>query len=1070
MAADSQQQLQEQPHPWAALFGDGGIKTALPEGAASSSILTIPPTPAANPNSVPKKAFSGLPSNLPGISASTLSLPAMKGFKLNGGLSSRPTTKSNTASASSSRPTSAEDLSRFKPLQIGQFVEALSNPDWARNAKVAEQHCRPDVLVLDIRPSTSFAAARVCSSINICAPSTLLKRPGVTVERIEQDMLCNNRDRKRFLQWRNGPKKSANTSPDESSPSPKRGATACDAGDFGFKSIIVLDTDTARVSDMGNPTAGGGGPCLIGMLKKFDAAGYAGDLCWLVGGFNKLTSSKEAEALIENKPLSDANHESDDEATDSTGLPGSAAALTPDGRTTSPALAQKLKLPPSGSPFEIGSTSGRKGSLVQPRGLPMEAFQAQSTIAGWPGQAQANRSVNQEQAPAAPQFNLDNRNAGAEQVSSVEFDSSLAQQSDGKLTPPPDPIPRVISQQSACANPFFDNIRQNRELAHGITETIPMELPHMSQPQIEALPPFLQKLVGMSGHERAISLAQSFFDVEKAEQNRLIATMQQHSQQSCEDPRKLASTLAGGQGGVSSFSSVDPAAATKLASSLPALGNSDKGQHFPFSIAAALERGADNRYNNIWTYEHSRVKLSKPKDSQDPGSDYLNGSFVHPMQHYGSKRRYIATQAPLPTTFEAFWTAVWEQNSRVIVMLTREHESGRIQSHPYWNQSEFGPNIRVDKLEEVVMNDDGEIMRGPECDGILRGNANAPELFPSMGSAGGGSASCSTPATIRRLFRLRNLAEPSASPRRIVQLQYIAWPDYHIPDTPDSLLTLMDMADAAQNDADAELRQIATSSGRSSSLSEAYAGPMVVHCSAGVGRTGAFIVIDSTLDVLRRCRRRKRQLAGLSPWDNHGESARSPSHIDVEMPALSPSRTRTPRRSLKRELSPTRMDIDGSSDSQHGRELSSPPPMLRTRSHEGNRDTLDLGSWPSSSSSSVGTPSRAFGSLQIASSASPSFVNPFNSTRTLATPLAAGAGGGGSSGEEASMVTVPGSEHADTVKGPSKLLFGTPTRGSEHYRSGSSPFSEASSLSLPPSSARSSFSAASISEAPHGLL
>ncbi len=94
--------------------------------------------------------------------------------------------------------------------------------------------------------------------------------------------------------------------------------------------------------------------------------------------------------------------------------------------------------------------------------------------------------------------------------------------------------------------------------------------------------------------------------------------------------------------------------------------------------------------------------------------------------------------------------------------------------------------------------------------------------------------------------------EPQSPPRKIVHLQYIAWPDYHIPETPESVLTFMDIADGAQNDADAELRH-AMGRGRSPA-----AGPMVVHCSAGVGRTGAFIVIDAALDVLRRSRRRQK--------------------------------------------------------------------------------------------------------------------------------------------------------------------------------------------------------------------
>ncbi|KAI3492964.1 hypothetical protein L1887_42339 [Cichorium endivia] len=614
------------PHPWAKLFPDGGMTTALPDRFQIGR-LGVPPTPAANATSVPKKMAPGAsPSSSASHSRSHLNLSA----RLKGALSSSASLPLPSSSSSSVNPrasSSTDDLTKFKALDVDALADTLNPPPWKQSnaaASASPAHSTSssaadapdDVLILDIRPSTSFSTARVVSSINICAPSTLLKRPAITVERIEDEMLGSIADRRRFMRWRKGPLK---PKPDASQASidavRKRGATISLPEEPGITKIIVLDTDTSRIDGTGNATAGGGGPCLIGVLKKFEAAGFAGELCWLVGGFNKLARSKRARDFIDSAALSRTAEHQD------AGAGAAAAAKPAPSRSGSDArmrLPPTLKLngitasPAATSPIDIDA----RQSLVQPRGLPKEAFQTQSTVAGWPG---SNTSPAKEGAnPAATnslQFNLASHHQGQSQSGANDPEAK------GSNRP-----------ASACANPFFDNIRQNRELQHGITEKIPMDLPSMSDVQVSELPPFLQKLVRLPPADRALALAQAFFDIEKAEQNRLIATMQQHSAESDCDPRAK-----------------DFAAAQAAAMQKPSLGvrHLDARSHaFPFSIAAALERGADNRYNNIWTYEHSRVRLSKPQSAHDSGSDYINASFVQPPQQLGSRRRYIATQAP----------------------------------------------------------------------------------------------------------------------------------------------------------------------------------------------------------------------------------------------------------------------------------------------------------------------------------------------------------------------------------------------------------------------------------------
>ncbi|CDU22358.1 related to Protein-tyrosine phosphatase, receptor type 1 [Sporisorium scitamineum] len=1083
-----------EPHRWAKLFPDGGMATALPDGFRMGR-LGVPPTPAASANSgVDKLKLPTSTSAVPPDFRRNLKLPS----KLEAGPSSSlslplPASSKNKGGAST------PDLAKFKALDVDGLTEALMPPSWKPQA--SSSSTRPatpeDVLILDIRPSTSYSMARIASSINICAPSTLLKRPAITVERIEDEMLGSTSDRRRFMRWRKGPLKpnpdaqSGHTDEESLDAVRKRGATISLPEEPGVNKIIVLDTDTSRIDGTGNATAGGGGPCLIGVLKKFEAAGFAGELCWLVGGFNKFVRSKKAQDFIDTgAPVKATEDEHSSNSANSIATQGAA-----DVRSRKPPT---LKLngvattPSFDSPADAGDDSK---SLVQPRGLPMEAFQTQSTVAGWPGQSKSPaKDANQRGGGDSFRLNL----AGRQQNQKAgNCDSNPASQAVGANRP-----------AAACANPFFDNIRQNRELQHGITEKIPMELPKMSESQTQRLPPFLQKLVHMSEADRALALAQAFFDVEKAEQNRLIATMQQHSAESDQDPRSK------------DFASAQAAALLKQSNSGQNL-NPVSCHAFPFSIAAALERGADNRYNNIWTYEHSRVRLAKPQSAHDAGSDYLNGSFVNPPRRFGSKRRYIATQAPLPSTFDAFWTAVWEQNSRVIVMLTREHESGRLQSHPYWLNTAYGDFIRLTKLEEVVLDEAGQTMRAEECSGVLNKNQDGGALFPSMpshslsqqqssGAAGqDGSERKREPTTVRRTFLLKNLSEPQAAPRRVVQLQYIAWPDYHIPETPQSLLTLMDFADSVQNAADTELRSSATQ-GRTSS-----AGPMVVHCSAGVGRTGAFIVIDAALDVLRRVRRRQKLLAGgardsglvsePTPWENNlvvadgSPTANDTPEVDMAAPSspLAVRFPRTPRRSLKRELSPTGMDIDSGSNhggsSSSARDMSSPPPMFRSRSNESGNGA-DAASVLSSSLSSTGsggtrsggknapgdTPMRSTRSMQPCTSnidnSTGGFTNPFTSPTFRFNPLAsARIRNAGSLIQNAlshdSALTSPRQQHESALSanafGPDPAL--SPTRAvglqlSSHdaWRQASSPFSEVSTPSFHGGggSARSSFSSA----------
>lgn len=217
------------------------------------------------------------------------------------------------------------------------------------------------------------------------------------------------------------------------------------------------------------------------------------------------------------------------------------------------------------------------------------------------------------------------------------------------------------------------------------------------------------------------------------------------------------------------------------------------GRTTMYSIGAALEKGLKNRYNNIWPFDHCRVKI---KECMKDNDDYINASL---LKAPSSERSYIATQGPLPSTFLDFWKVIWEQNSRVIVMLTREFEMGRVKCHRYWPTN-----------EEPIL-DLGTVMVT-----FLK------EYLPDGGDE-----------TV--VVRQMKISHSSKEPERTVTLiQYTGWPDFGVPETPLEVLKVVQLTN-----------QFNTSP---------QAGPIVVHCSAGCGRTGAFCVIDTLLAQSRQKR------------------------------------------------------------------------------------------------------------------------------------------------------------------------------------------------------------------------
>ncbi|KAI9689974.1 MAG: hypothetical protein M1822_009856 [Bathelium mastoideum] len=400
------------------------------------------------------------------------------------------------------------------------------------------------------------------------------------------------------------------------------------------------------------------------------------------------------------------------------------------------------------------------------------------------------------------------------------------------------PMPATKS----AANPFFGNIRQNTDLIGGVGQ-MPIHHPkEMTRQGFSELPLWLRQASDEKNDGKVVS--EKFLHIEKREQKRMQEALS-------------GNVTYGSPGGT----------------------ESQKVQ------LAGIEKGSKNRYNNIWPFEHSRVRLQGVPDG---GCDYINANHI---QAEWSNKRYIATQGPIPATFADFWSVVWDEDVRVMVMLTAEKEGGQVKAHRYWEDKQFGP-LTLHFLSEHRASVEPARIRhhrhnksSSHQSSSHRRSTHPQNLSEHAATSNSNSSSSSSSSiaadeepfvTVRR-FSLAHANRPWDRMREITQLQYTSWPDFGAPAHPAHLLGLVEQCEAvvrATNGGDQKQR------------------PVLVHCSAGCGRTGTFCTVDSVVDMMRR-QKRWRSGQGRHGSQQHQqpqneERQSTPMDIDRDPPVPAP--------------------------------------------------------------------------------------------------------------------------------------------------------------------------------------
>jgi len=209
----------------------------------------------------------------------------------------------------------------------------------------------------------------------------------------------------------------------------------------------------------------------------------------------------------------------------------------------------------------------------------------------------------------------------------------------------------------------------------------------------------------------------------------------------------------------------------------------NESRNFPAEEASKVENKHLNRYRDVYPWDHSRVPLVNVR-----ATDYINASLVVAGR---VSRSYILTQGPLQGTVGHFWSMVWHEKSKAIIMLNRVIEKGTLKCYQYWPPT-MGECLTCEQVGITVEN---------------------------IKTVPGDHYNKST---------LRIMNTETGENREVFHFQYTTWPDFGVPTCPDTFLQFL----GAVRD--------------SGSLAPSV-GPAIIHCSAGIGRSGTFVLVDTCL-------------------------------------------------------------------------------------------------------------------------------------------------------------------------------------------------------------------------------
>ncbi|CAL9692417.1 unnamed protein product [Knipowitschia caucasica] len=216
------------------------------------------------------------------------------------------------------------------------------------------------------------------------------------------------------------------------------------------------------------------------------------------------------------------------------------------------------------------------------------------------------------------------------------------------------------------------------------------------------------------------------------------------------------------------------------------------------TTATMPENTERNRFRDVVPYEDNRVELVPNKENN---AGYINASHIK-MVIRGEEWHYIATQGPLANTCADFWQMVWEQGVNVIAMVTAEEEGGRSKSHRYW------PKL------------------GSKHNSATHGKFKVTTKFRT-------DSGCyaTTGLKVKHLL--------SGQERTVWHLQYTDWPEQGCPEYVQGFISYLE-----------EIQSVRRHTNSMLDTSKSLNPPVVVHCSAGVGRTGVVILTELMISCL----------------------------------------------------------------------------------------------------------------------------------------------------------------------------------------------------------------------------